>query len=246
MEVCLQGDAYAPHRHDTYTLAMTHFGVQSFNYRRELRHSLPGQVVVLHPDELHDGEAGTDAGFRYRSISIDPQVIQTVSGDCYLPHIKSGIAVDVELKHAVHTLCSELEAPLEDPEREDALECLVLRLQALSGRVPAGGPKNIRAAQIARRFIDDNLFAQIDLDRISVAADQDRWELSRMFKAVYGTSPYRYSLHRRLDAACQFLIEGMPLSKAAIACAFFDQSHFTRHFKNAYGLTPGKWMALLQ
>ena len=51
IEACFSGLAYAPHSHDTYTLALTTAGVQSFNYRGELRHSLPGEVVILHPDE---------------------------------------------------------------------------------------------------------------------------------------------------------------------------------------------------
>ena len=59
IEACFSGLAYAPHSHDTYTLALTTQGVQSFNYRGELRHSLPGEVVILHPDETHDGQAGT-------------------------------------------------------------------------------------------------------------------------------------------------------------------------------------------
>ena len=39
-------------------------GVQSFGYRGTEAHSLPGQAFVLHPDELHDGHAGTATGFR--------------------------------------------------------------------------------------------------------------------------------------------------------------------------------------
>ena len=43
-------------------------GVQSFQYYNTKRHCLPGKTIVLHPDELHDGEAGTEAGFHYRRI----------------------------------------------------------------------------------------------------------------------------------------------------------------------------------
>ena len=47
------GAAYGPHRHDTYAIGVTLHGVQSFRYRGRTRHSLPGQVMVLHPDEMH-------------------------------------------------------------------------------------------------------------------------------------------------------------------------------------------------
>jgi hypothetical protein len=61
----LVGAAFSPHRHDTYTVALTMAGVQAFNYRGAMRHSLPGQVLILHPDEIHDGHCRDEAGFSY-------------------------------------------------------------------------------------------------------------------------------------------------------------------------------------
>ena len=63
IEAYFGGRGYEMHRHDTYAIGRTLSGVQSFHYRRGLRHSLPGGTLVLHPDEAHDGQAGTDAGF---------------------------------------------------------------------------------------------------------------------------------------------------------------------------------------
>src|SRR5262245_60351044 len=62
IEARFAGEGYALHRHDTYAIGLTLHGVQSFWYRGERRFSLPGNVIVLHPDELHDGGAGTEAG----------------------------------------------------------------------------------------------------------------------------------------------------------------------------------------
>ncbi|HUH85816.1 MAG TPA: AraC family ligand binding domain-containing protein [Stellaceae bacterium] len=60
----------AAHRHDTYAVGVTLEGVQSFGYRGAAAHSVAGQVFVIHPDETHDGDAGTDAGFRYRVLHM--------------------------------------------------------------------------------------------------------------------------------------------------------------------------------
>src|SRR5262249_50888650 len=56
------GRGFTKHRHDTYAIGVTDAGVQLFDYRGATRTSLPGEVVVLHPDEAHDGRAGSAEG----------------------------------------------------------------------------------------------------------------------------------------------------------------------------------------
>src|SRR5689334_24747658 len=75
LEAWFQRSAYHKHRHDTYAICLTTRGVQAFDYRGAARVSTPGQVVVLHPDEPHDGHAGTEAGFGYRILYVEPALI---------------------------------------------------------------------------------------------------------------------------------------------------------------------------
>lgn len=120
-EACFSGLAYAPHRHDTYTLALTTKGVQSFNYRGALRHSLPGNVVILHPDELHDGQAGNDSPFAYRAINFHPADIQEVLQGAPLPFVPNGISEDKRMQALAVRLLSHLDIQLQHYELEDAL-----------------------------------------------------------------------------------------------------------------------------
>lgn len=46
---------------------------------------------------------------------------------------------------------------------------------------------------------------------------------------------------RRLDIVKSCLSTGMPLIDAAMTAGFFDQSHMSRHFVKAFGLTPARW-----
>jgi AraC-like DNA-binding protein len=71
-----------------------------------------------------------------------------------------------------------------------------------------------------------------------------RYELARQFRTAYGTSPYRYSLMRRLDFARHRLRDGMPLVELALVAGFADQAHFTRMFRSAFGVTPGRFARL--
>jgi AraC-like DNA-binding protein len=40
-------------------------------------------------------------------------------------------------------------------------------------------------------------------------------------------------------------MQGASLNAAAIEAGFADQSHMTRHFKGAFGVTPGRWLEAL-
>jgi AraC-like DNA-binding protein len=49
---------------------------------------------------------------------------------------------------------------------------------------------------------------------------------------------------RRLDRAKSAIVLGQSLAEAAFMSGFSDQSHMTRQFKQAFGLTPGHWKAI--
>ena len=84
------GKAYDTHRHDTYAVGLTDSGVQMFDYRGAGRASTAGQVVVLHPDEPHDGRAGTREGFGYRIVYVvpGPNSIQSRVVQLFYPYAK--------------------------------------------------------------------------------------------------------------------------------------------------------------
>jgi AraC-like DNA-binding protein len=76
-------------------------------------------------------------------------------------------------------------------------------------------------------------------------AGLDRWTLARQFRAAFGTSPSRFRIMRQLDQVRRLLRDGASLAEASGAAGFADQSHMSRHFKRAYGLTPGAWVSVI-
>ncbi|HVU20565.1 MAG TPA: AraC family transcriptional regulator [Rhizomicrobium sp.] len=238
----LAGAAYTPHRHDTYAIGITLEGVQSFDYRGKTRSSLPGQVVVLHPDELHDGRAGDGTVFRYRTAYIAPVRIQDALGGRPLPFIREGVCSDARLRRAVSALLDDFEHPLSELEEHDALTDLAHVLAAVAGRTAATRASDRRAALAARDYIEAHLIRNISLRELERETRRDRWQLSRDFRATFGTSPYRYLTARRLDRARRMMLEGGSTAGIAISCGFSDQSHFGRLFKKTFGLTPNAWL----
>jgi len=120
---------------------------------------------------------------------------------------------------------------------------------SLYGHSGATGSTGIRshdanAANRAREFILDDLRRSVTLEQLEAVADRDRWKLSRDFRVLFGTSPYRYLIMRRLDLAKAAIVKGRPLTQVAIDAGFADQAHLTRLFTRAFGLTPSRWRRL--
>jgi AraC-like DNA-binding protein len=242
IEAWFHGKAYAMHRHDTYAIGRTLAGVQSFSYRRNQRNSLPGNTLILHPDEPHDGRAGTEEGFQYRMIYVEPALFQDALGGRALPFLEGGVTTDPRLAGATSTLLQHVGYTLEPLEQSDALAELVNALAAVTGTPARSSKGNFFAAQRARDYLHANCARVVTLDELEAATGRDRWSLSHDFRKFYGTSPYRYLTMRRLDAVRHMLLAGTSLADAAAAAGFADQSHMTRHFSKAFGLTPGRWL----
>jgi hypothetical protein len=86
-EVYLSTCTFEPHRHDTYAIGVTTAGVQTFCYRGSRRICLPGQMHILHPDETHDGTAGTEEGFGYRILYLAPALVHDALDGDPLPFV---------------------------------------------------------------------------------------------------------------------------------------------------------------
>jgi AraC-like DNA-binding protein len=245
IEARFHGNGFSPHRHDTYALGLTLHGVQTFRYRGAERFSNPGNVIVLHPDEVHDGAAGTEDGLIYRMIYLPPELIGAVDGHSRtLPFVANPVVADAGLWQALADVLVDLDHEPDVLLMDDA----VMRIAAGLSRKAVTPQKSITAiAKIsvlrARDILESHCDETIGSEMLEAATGLDRYDLARQFRRLLGTSPHRYLVMRRLDRAKRLITEGNSLAEAAIGSGFADQAHFTRHFRRAFGMTPGRWMA---
>ncbi|MGQ0580476.1 MAG: AraC family transcriptional regulator [Reyranella sp.] len=240
------GHAYDLHRHETYGVGLTLRGVQAFHYRGTRTASRAGQVIVLHPDEAHDGHAGVADGFAYRMLYIDPGAISAALGDVPPPFVPDAVAQDPSLAAVLHEAFADFPRSLE-PLAVDAVVGRLaegLAARADSGRAMKREATAIRAVGRVRDFLTAEASRTIASEELERLSGLDRFALARHFRAAFGTSPHRYRVGQRLVRARTMIAGGMALSEAAAATGFADQSHLTRHFSARFGLTPGRWAAL--
>ena len=244
-EVHLAACAFEPHRHDTYAIGITTAGVQTFRYRGSRRVCLPGQLHVLHPDELHDGAAGTDEGFGYRILYIPPDLVRDALGGAELPFVADPVQEPIPATRRIASLLIDIAEPINELTSAEIAAAVADSLVSLSGKARHRQARiDLTAVQLVREYLTVHACEPTPASTLEQVAGIDRFTIARHFRWAFGTSPDRYRTLRRLAVARAAIEGGRSLARAAAEAGFADQSHMTRQFKRTYGLTPGRWMAL--
>jgi AraC-like DNA-binding protein len=81
----------------------------------------------------------------------------------------------------------------------------------------------------------------VRLAELSKLVGLNRSHLIRSFKKATGLPPHAYFLQLKVSEAKRRLVRGEPISQVALETGFADQSHFSRVFKNAVGITPAQY-----
>ncbi len=232
--------AYPMHVHEAWTLLIVDDGAVRYDLDRH-EHGTPHDTVSLLPPHVpHNGSAATPHGFRKRVLYLD---------GTYLAEDLIGAAVDGPdlrdpvLRLRVGQLHHALTQPGDELEAESRLTFIGERLGAhLRQRPTRESPRRDPAlARRLRELLDERLVQGISLDEAASLVHAHPAHLVRAFSAAYGIAPHQYLTSRRVDRARRLLLDGRPPGEVAAATGFFDQSHFTRHFRKSVGVTPGRY-----
>jgi AraC-like DNA-binding protein len=249
MEAWFRGPAYQKHRHDTYAIGVTDVGVQAFDYRGSAHISTPGEVFVLHPDEMHDGNPGTDEGFGYRQLYVDPtrifEAVRVLSGrTCSLPFVRDPVATNTKLTAVIQAAFRNNHEPLATDDLIVRLAEGLLESDPSCSRAKVPRHLDLVALDRARAFLDAEKTRVVRSWEVERVTGLSRYELARQFRLAVGTSPYRYHLMRRLDYARSQISQKKSLVDISLEAGFSDQAHFTRMFTSTFGLTPARYRTL--
>jgi AraC-like DNA-binding protein len=248
LQAWFHGHAYNWHRHDTYAIGVTLQGVQTFDYRGTAYHSLPGQVIVLHPDEPHNGRAGSRAGFGYRMIYLEPSQLREALDRPNLPFVPDTVFDDAVLARTILAAFESFPQRLAELESDALVTRIADRLERRSdaGRSASKLTVPLKIMDRVRALLDEDFKRPVPSKELETLTGLTRYAIARFFRVCYGTSPYRYLLMRRLAEARRRIVAGAPIVRTAIELGFADQSHLTRCFHQMFGLPPGRLQRLCQ
>ncbi len=242
--------AFTPHAHDTYAIGVTERGAQTFTSRRHRSLVMPaGTIAVVNPGEVHASRALDSRGWSYRMLYPGVELMQGICADALggreaEPFFAFPVIADPELAARIRALLLACERPETSVlERESRLRSCLADLVARH----AGSGREARLVRVAPRQLGpvrdllESCPERVTLRELAERASLSRYQLIRAFRDVYGLPPHAYLVQVRIRRASAALRAGSSIADAALAAGFADQSHLTRCFKRATGVTPGRY-----
>lgn len=236
--------------HDTYSICtVLDRGTRlrsEWRYRGRDHVATEASLMMMEPGELHVTRRISHAG-SFRVLLIDPEVVSAAAldhgcsaRDLYLRIPQANAA---PLYRAFEALARRLDRDAEPLDVQERFhQALGLWLEHCTA---AGAPRKTRSSSAplstAIEYLRAHCAERVRLSELAAAARVSPGHLIHCFTEQLGYSPHRYHLRMRLTRARRLLLLGVPILDVATALGFADQPAFSRHFKQAWGVTPGRY-----
>ncbi|MEM9384296.1 MAG: AraC family transcriptional regulator [Pseudomonadota bacterium] len=235
------------HTHEQFGIGIVTEGAQRSASCAGQVEAQRGDVITVHPAEVHDGASLGPHARAWQMLYLDPDLVADIALDR-----TEGAGTDYEFRSPVvrspnlFSQCAQVLGQAATASSSIALESLLITILGDARRYQDRAPSQHGATPspgIARALslMRDTPGASISLAELARQADLSRHQLIRGVRAATGLTPHAYLVQCRVHMARRLIREGVPLIDTAQACGFTDQSHLNRAFVRRFGLTPGAY-----
>ena len=238
--------AFQSHYHFDFHIGLITQGEQKFHHQGQTYHIGQGQIVIMPPDELHDGQSIQDRGYQTKVFALDPSWLTQLAEFTRPEQILSFRQTVIDNPIIFARLC-RLHTLLSDGNLSQlAKDCLPLEgFEQLFNQYGYGQnaqilPLGSQSITLLKEFILSNLDQTIRLKQLADLCVLTPTQFQRHFKTRMGMTPYAWLSRLRLEQAMKLLQDGHSATYVAHHVGFYDQAHFSKTFKHNFGVPPAQ------
>jgi len=239
------------HYHLDYHIGLVTVGAQRQHFQGGSIVASPGSIALMPPGEIHDGIGEGNRPYTLKTFRLSSSLLQDlaqeITGSQRQPGFAVGLLEDARLAKHLLRLHEAMHSPVGISALAIQSEWLAQLhfLFAQSGAIQPG-KVDAKLAPAQWQMIKDyclaHLSEKITLDTLAALCGLGRFHFLRQFKHTVGMTPHAWLLRLRLEQACTLLAQGVhTLTDVAQNVGFYDQSHFNRAFRHAYGVAPSSY-----
>lgn len=237
-----QPEQFQIHAHETPEVYCFLSGRGSFLVEGTHYSLSPGDLLLLRPTETHRMMISPDAPYERIAIHFPLSLFDSLDPARALLRPFFGHPLGVHNRYAaadypaLHPLIGQMTA--DRFQIISRLMRLLTELSSLWGGTAAGQERPGDFSRQLVRYVNDHLYEDLSLQRVSDALLHSASQISRVFRQATGTSLWEYVTIKRLLAARAMLQRGDSAVSAALACGFADYSVFYRAYCRRFGHSP--------
>ena len=126
--------------------------------------------------------------------------------------------------------------------RREALLSAAIRDARANAQLSREGGTDAQAVGRIRAYVDAHIGADLSLNAMARQFFVSRYQISRLFKQLYGLNYQDYVLSVRMKTAAEMLAgTDARLYEIAIAVGFDEPSYFSNVFKRYFGMSPKEY-----
>ncbi len=232
------------HSHEQAYFCLVLKGMYTESYGRQAR-TCKTATLIFHPaDEPHADHFHSDS--RCFNIQMNEEWIERMREHPIVLHEPKDFQGGL-LPHLAMRLYDEFRKA--DELSSLIVEGLALEMMGEASRNLAKKSNSVPPRWLieARHLLDEHFAERLTLREQAEGVGVHPIHLAREFRRFYHCTVGDYVRQLRIEFACTKLVQSdLPLSEIALASGFFDQSHFTRTFKQLTGKTPQAYRASLR
>ena len=238
---------FAPHSHEALVIALTEAGGSAYTSRRRSAEATPSVLLVFNPAEPHAGHMRDSRYWQYRALYLAKPALERLLpalGRARVPGFTSNAIADPALIRAFAAAHRELDEGDPALGRERLIDACGRLFSGYGADISRGTDLGLQRTHVdmAQRVIRERFRDRLTVDDLGTITGLSPFQLIRQFNKITGMPPHAHVLRARLHEAIRQMRSGAEISEAAAASGFYDQSALTRHFRRAYGITPGQYV----
>lgn len=242
------GLTFARHSHDECVIGVNLVGEEKVWLDRREFEAGPGSITLYNPGQIQGGGAAQGAPWQFVSLYV---TATQLAADLGLAQVEFDRSLCVQPDLALR-LATAVKGALNDDGlvrevNEDALILLLGDVVSLSGvRLPGSAAAGKSLISRIQELLAEQLHQSLPLDQLGDEMGLSKFHLLRAFQKETGLTPRQWAMQLRTRRAKGLLRNGAAASEVAHDLGFADQSHLNRHFRAAYGITPGRYQRVLK
>lgn len=232
--------AYKDHLHEELSIGFIERGATNVNVNGKDYYIKEKEAIVIYPFVSHKCQPVDLNNWEFTMIYINKNFYSGIFNSLKEKHLLGIRKLENEEYKKVKQMISMIKSDQGLAEKEEAivevLNEIFIHLDVNIEIVKDAGLEEIKT------YIEKNFLEQLKLDDLEKHFGFNKFRIIRSFKNKYNVTPMTFQLELKVNYAKHLISQKKDLAEVALNAGFYDQAHFSKEFRKAYGITPKQYM----